>query len=259
MSNVILDSYRFGGGSSYTMDDTGLVCYYKYDESTTAVPNSSQSSESGGSNFDSTANGATTGVTGHYGDCFSFDGIDDYQQCDISGGVNLSQWNFLKESASWSMTYWLRRFNLTDSSRLWDQCYDGGATLANGTTNNISSGLVGNGNMMITNNVAGRPIDIGYTSDYYKGDLWHFYCHVFDNSTLNGFNLLDNANESTFSRGSAGLTGDNATTDMTFFRTVGSGGEMSAEVQDWTFWNIAISQDNIDYLWNDGIGQGVYP
>jgi hypothetical protein len=240
------------------MDDTGLVCYYKYDESTTAVPNSSQSSESGGTNFDSTANGATTNVSGHYGDCFSFDGTDDYQQCDISGGVNLSQWNFLKNGGDWSMSYWLRRFNLTEEGRLWDQAYDGGATLANATTNNIFAGTTGNSNLMVTNNTAGRPLDITFSSDYYKGDEWHFYCHMYNSATTSITSLLDNANSVTSSSGTSFST-NNATTDITFFRTVGSGGEMSAEVQDWTFWNVVLSQDNIDYLWNGGTGQGVYP
>ena len=256
MSNFVVNPYQFG--SSYTMDDTGLVCYYKFDESTLSVPNSSESAESGGTNFDATAVGATTNVAGKYADCFSFDGVDDYMQPDISGGVNLSQWNFLKNGGTWSMTYWLRRFDVVDSGRLWDQEYDGGATLANGTTNYLFSGSTGNANLMVTNNTAGRPLDLTFSTDYYKGDEWHFYCHRFDGS-LTLKSLMDNANEVTGTRGASGFSPNNATTDMTFMRTVGSGGELSAEVMDWTFWNVYISQDNIDYLWNDGNGQGVYP
>jgi hypothetical protein len=258
MSNFVVNPYQFGEPPP-TMDDTGLVCYYKFDESSLSVPNSSQSSDSGGTNYDATAVGATTNVAGKYDDCFSFDGIDDYMQPDISGGVNYSQWNFLKEPASWSMTYWLRRFDLVDAGRLWDQCYDGGGTLANGTTNYLYSGNTGGANIMVTNSTAGRPLDLSFPSTYYNGASWHFYVHTYDNSTLGFRSLIDYANEFTGSRGSAGLTSTNSGVDMTFMRTVGSGQELSAEIMDWTFWNVVIPDSNIQYLWNGGTGQGVYP
>jgi len=255
--SYLTNPYRFG--SSYTMDDTGLVCYYKFDESSLSVPNSSQSAESGGTNFDATAVGATTNVSGKYGDCFSMDGIDDVMQPDISGGINLSQWNWLKNGDDWSMSYWLKRTTTDEQQRLWDQAYDGGATLANATTNYLNKGdgvESWGSNLMVTNNTAGRPLDLTLPNTYYYGTDWHFYVHTFSGTDFRS--LLDNANEYTASS-STSFSPNNATTNMTFFRTVGSGQELACLVQGWTFWNVVISQDNIDYLWNDGTGQGVYP
>jgi len=247
-----------GGGGLDPIDDTGLVCYYKFDESSTSVPNSSQSSESGGSKFDATANGATVGVSGHYGDCFSFDGVDDYMQTDDTGGTtSYSMWNFLKSGDSFSMTYWFRQ-TTTDNGRLWDQAYNGGGTLANSTTNFVGASDAGNGEMMVTNNTAARPLDFGYTNSYYYGTDWHFYCHMYNSASTSITSLMDNANSTTSNKTAAAFTSDNATTDMTFFRTVGSGQELAGEVQGWTFWNVLIDSDQIDALWNGGAGRSFY-
>ena len=259
MSQNVVNSYRFG--SSYTMDDTGLVCYYKFDESSLSVPNSSQSSESGGSNFDGTGTGATYSTAGHFGNCFSFDGADDFFQCDISGGVNFSQWNFLHNGGDFSICYWLRRIDDTEQGRLFDQLYDGGATLGNGITQNVSYAPSSwAANMMVTNSSAGRPLDATFSSAYYNDENWHFYTHTCDWSTPNGFvSTVDNAN--THTGGVTGGTPDNvnATTNMTIMRTVGSGQNFAAEIQELSFWSVVIPQGNIDYMWNDGVGQGIYP
>jgi len=239
-------------------DDDGLICLYNFDESTLAVPNSSESGDSGGSNFDATAVGATVSVSGKFSTCFSFDGVDDYMQPDISGGVNLSQWNFLKNGGDWSMSYWLRRFDLTDGGRLWDQQYDGGGTLANGTTNNLFSGDTGNSNLMVTNNVAGRPLDLEFSTDFYKGDEWHFYVHTYNSGTGTFTGILDNSTTITRSKTAHSFTGSNSTTDMTFMRTVGSGQELSAEVQSWTFWDTVIDSVIQDAIWNNGDGREFY-
>jgi len=135
----------------------------------------------------------------------------------------------------WSMSYWLRRFDLTDGGRLWDQQYDGGATLANGTTNNLFSGDTGNANLMVTNNTAGRPLDLTFSTDFYNGDDWHLYVHTYNSGTTTLTSTLDNTTTVTGSKGVASFSANNSTTDMTFMRTVGSGQELSAEIQQWTF------------------------
>jgi len=260
-----LDLYDVGfvgavqGAGLDPIDDDGLVCLYNFDESSLVVPNSSESSDSGGSNFDATAVGAAYSTPGHFGNCFSFDGTDDYMQPDISGGVNLTQWNWLHTGVSWSMTYWLRRFNLTNGGRLWDQAYDGSGTLANATTNNLFSGDTGDANLMVTNNTAGRPLDLAFSTDFYNGDDWHLYVHTYDSSTTTLTSTLDNTTTVTGSKHpSRSFSSNDSTTDMTFMSQVGLNQELSAEVQVWTFWDVVIDSGVQDAIWNNGDGRAFY-
>jgi len=245
------------------IDDTGLVALYKFDESSLSVPNSSQSSESGGTDFDATANGATTDVTGHIDGttCFSYDGIDDYIR--LYNNNPKSIWNWLHDGTTWSCTYWIRRITIDAYVRLWDQLYDGGGTLGNGATAyfyDASIAPFGDGNWMITNNTAQRPLSANFSSAFWNDTDWHWYCHTMDFAPASN-NMVSTKDNSTtvYSSKSAYATSTNdALADMTGMMNVGGGNENNAEIQQLTFWNVVIDQDVQDALWNDGNGRAFY-
>jgi len=241
------------------IDDTGLVCLYKFDESTTSVPNSSTGSDTGGTDFDSTVVGGTPSEPGHISgaDSFLFDGSDDYLKM-YETADNFSLWNWLHNGSNFSITYWLKRTDYTIAGRLFDSQYDGGGTLANGVTGSLFAN--GNGNWMVTNNASGRPLDVTFSTAFWGSNDWHFYVHTMNwaPATGNWVSTVDNATTITSNKTAAATSTNNSLANMTGFRTAGSGGELGGNIQQWTFWNTVIDSDIQDALWNDGAGRAFY-
>ena len=253
------------GGGTPAIDDTGLVALYKFDESSMSVPNSSESSDSGGTDFDATATGATTDVTGHIDGttCFSFDGVDDnialYDDSDLAKSI----WNFLHDGTTWSCSYWIRRITIDAYVRLWDQLYDGGGTLGNGATAyffDASIAPFGDGNFMITNNTAQRVLDATFSSAFWNDTDWHFYTHTWNitPASNNLVSTIDNATTVNANKSAFTPSANNALANMTGMSNVGGGNWNNAEIQQLTFWNVVIDQDVQDALWNDGDGRAFY-
>jgi len=251
----------FGGAAALpAIDDDGLIALYNFDESSLSVPNSSQSSDSGGSDFDATAVGATTNVSGHFGDCFSFDGVDDKIALYDDSATAKSIWNWMHNGSSWSFTYWMRRISTDDYARIADQLYDGGGTLANGFTSYIFGLGGGNGNWMITNNSAQRVLDAAGFTGFWNDLDWHFYVHTmnFAPATNNLVSTMDNSTTVYMSKSAISPDTNDALADMTGMSSAGGGNENNAEIQQFTFWDVVIDQDIQDALWNDGAGRSFY-
>ena len=259
-----------GGGGSAGIDDTGLVALYKFDESSQSVPNSSQSDDSGGTNFNATCSNAVTNVTGHFGDCFSFNGTNAnialYDDADIAK----SQWNWLHDGTSWSVSYWIRRVTINAYVRLYDQLYGlTGSPVANGVTNywyDASLEPYGNGNFIITNDSTGssaskRALDTTFSSAFWNDTEWRFYTHTMDWSPAsnNLVSTLDNATTVYGDKSAYAPTTGNSVGNMTGMSNAGGTGHFNnAEIQQLTFWNVVIDQDVKDALWNDGAGRAFY-
>jgi len=264
MTPNIFNPYRYAGGLDPINDD-GLIALYNFNESSLSVPNSSQSSDSGGTIFNGTAVGATVSVSGHIAGetCFSFDGIDDQILLYTDSATAKSQWNWLHDGTTWSCSYWIRRITIDAYVRLWDQLYDGGATLGNGATAyffDASIAPFGDGNFMITNNSAQRVLDATFSSAFWNDQLWHFYTHTW-NITPASNNLVTTKDNSTtvYANKSAYAPSTNdALANMTGMSNVGGGNWNNAEIQQLTFWDVVIDQDTQDALWNDGAGRAFY-
>ena len=265
--SYLTNPYRYADASA--IDDTGLIALYNFNESSLSVPNSSQSDDSGGTDFDATGYGAQVSQTGHITgqDCFSFDGVDDnialYDDSDTAKSI----WNWMHNGDSFSVSYWVRRITIDAYVRLYDQLYDsavGGGTLANGITNywfDASIEPYGNGNSMITNNSAQRVLDATFSSAFWNDTLWHFYTHTWNYAATSN-NLVTTKDNSTtvYANKSAYTpTADNSLANMTGMSNAGGTAHFNnAEIQQLTFWNVVIDQDVQDALWNDGAGRAFY-
>ena len=250
--------------SASGISDEKLAVYWKFNEASSPILNSSQSSDSIG-NTSSTGQGAMTGgsfeQTGRTGageiptTAVLFDGTDDSMQA----GSTASLWNFWSNTdALWTMAFWMKGVDLG-----WDDYFlantDG--TQDQGLRIRLDGQTTYSGfNFMLRSD--GNSILNASSSTTFIPDLnWHFYCFSYDMS-LGSDNLVirrDNANEETISK-SGGTTADGDADYVPTMakKTGGSANYGNFLIGEYSIWNKVMSDDDQTALYNSGLGLEIY-
>jgi len=191
-----------------------------------------------------TNNGATSGSTGIVDDCYSFDGINDFIQTGLTP--------LLTSSDDFSVSLWI---NTTSGVR-------GEPFGSIAETGSSDASL-----LIMTNQVSGKAGlflrgDGGSSSILSSGSTtindgnWHHLVFVKD-STANKFYLYVDTNLDVDAADS-GISGDLDFSGNEFYigafynRGIGSGNEFAGLIDEVSVFNVALSADNITYLYNGG-------
>jgi len=247
----------FSGGNG-SFSDEGLKAYWKFNETSGAIVNQSESDESIGTDANIAITGATyddSSAPSTFSASMLYDGTNDYGVA----GTSKSQWNFLHNTnATWSEVMWLR---LNDSFPSGEPSLlaDGGAS-ASSVGTDIYCSSTKQLTMLITN---GTDVSIAVSSgNNYVPDVtnWHFYVFTYDYSLAsnNGKMKRDNANLVQGS-GSSGLVDDNSSYTLETMRNPRTGSNyINAYACEWSVWNKVLSDDDQTSLYNDGDGMEIY-
>ena len=240
------------------VDDTGLIAYYKFDESSGTLLNKSISGETLGTNANGAENGNPTyDVSGVIDTAISLDGTGDY----FVLGTSQSQWNVLHNGLSdWTVCFWMK-LNAVDPSAYQSMLSDGATS---GTDIQVGIALDDTGardhklQVLITNGSGQRYLN---TSDDFipkNTSTWYFYTITY---TASGdvFNVYrDTANNenntSTFTNSTSNSS------DPMSLGSVGdhSASDMNAIFDEMSIWSRLLSSDEIGELYNSGSGLAIY-
>jgi len=258
LSSQVINSYRFGGGG---ISDEKLALYWKFNEPSGNIFNSSLSSDSLG-NTTSTGQGIMTG--GSYeqggspiGNSVLMDGTDDY----LTAGSTKSLWDFWHDSdALWTMCWWIKgvdfgwdSYFVADGNGSESQCLRirfNGQTTYTGLNFVVKSG--GTSNYIINESTVANFIPNVTT--------WYFISVSFDMS-LSSDNMsikLNDNNEKLMSK-SADTTADG---NADFVPVMAKRTDTSANfgnflISEYSLWK-KVDADLITQLYANGNGLEIY-
>jgi len=250
------------GGAAAGIDDTGLKAYWRFNEESGTVENSSTSSDSLGSDGDLIMTGGTYEQTA-VGDlkAILFDGTDDFGV--VSSGSNtLSQFNFIHEGQS-TICFWMKlitsvNYGMPIESTGWSMARGIFTLLTTDAGSDVSTltHFVANGTAVIV-----EP-SVGGSHYAYIPDLTDYYFYVVrtdvDIITDACIWTRDNANEYKVNRVNAPVDG-NSSYDFTIGKKASALQYFAnMELSEMSIWNRILTDDEITELYNDGNGRAIY-
>ena len=252
MSNFVVNPYlSVAGGLD---DDSELKAYWKCDEASTPILNSSVSDDSLGSAAQwAVTNGTFATGSPPLNTALEFDGGDTYAKA----GTSLDQWNFMHDtSALFTMVWWLKLTSLNPD-----------AQFINTTQSSVQAGM---GITLNTDesmsfriyNKAGEATAVSTSASFMPdADNWYFYTLRY-NESLGSTNAVwrrDDANQETGNKGAASPSDDNAGNPLTIGAKVNLSEQfMYAQVNEVSNWNKTLSADDETELYNGGAGLEIY-
>jgi len=271
--SYLTNPYMVTPSSASWMDDSKLMAYWKFNESSGNIGNSSQSSDSLGSDGDLIMTGGTYEQSAPLGSSNSvlFDGIDDFSQAS-SGSNTLSQFNFIHENQS-TICFWMQLVAFHASSlyqlpfvnndwssnagSIWlitkdAPCGTGCGTLSqevfNGT-NSIVDGIPSSGNSAYIPDV----------SDFY------FYvvrldCDITTDTVIwnRGDTANNYGNEIKGDRNNAPIDGDSPSPLTIARRSNASQFFSNIYLSEYSIWNRILSDPEVAGLYNEGNSRAIY-
>jgi len=255
--SFLTNPYRFVSGG---LDDEKLMAYWKFDESSGAIVNQSESDDSLGTN----ANIAITGATYNDSsapDSFSasmlFDGTNDFGVA----GTTAGQWNFMHNvSALYTKIIWMR----FSSGGIGEPNFLGTAGFSASTIGNDCGYFATNKILDAIYN--GQHVDAVFANDTgndYIPDTtnWHMYAFTYDYSlgSNNSEIRRDNANLKQASNTGQYPSNLDASYDMTLMSNPSTfASYIGCYACEWSIWNKVMSTDDQTSLYNDGDGLEIY-
>jgi len=240
----------FGGGAE-PIDDEKLAAYYKFNETSGNILNSSQSDESVGSAAAFVVTGASYNASeSPLGYAMTFDGIDDL----IKVATSKSIFNFMHNtSAVFTVCLWLKITSGADKFVLVDDENGTGFRLGSNSSSNLRF-YTYNGT---SDEVAGTLSDndaFPDTTNYY------FYVLTYQESLAsNNANLYRNASLiHTQSKTGDAANNSNSANTMQMGKQPGAANFTAMGVSELSIWNKILTTDEIDALYNDGDGKAIY-
>jgi len=244
------------------VDDTGLIAYYKFDESSGVLLNKSVSDDTLGTNANgSIIDASTYSQTGVIDTAIKTPG--GYDEAAFQLGTSVSQWNFFHNGGSWTVCFWMKLATsepntfseiLTErpgaqgasigvdiymEDRTGSGDHDFRVSLSNGT-NNLS--ITSSGSYIPKNTTTFYFYTVTYTAASDTIDIYR-----------------DNANNESNSA-SWTHTSSNSTHTMRL-GGYGSGAGvngMHATFDEMSIWNRVLTSDQISELYNGGSGLAIY-
>jgi len=258
--------YWFNGTTWYrAVDDTGLKAYWKFNASSSPVPNDSQSADSLGTAADIAVTGATHGATGQIGDALSYDGLNDYG----TAGTSLSQYQFMYSAdAQYTLCMWFKLLSKIDSQGISSLFGNFGTANANGVVLQLSDGTTTDKVKLL---ILGESTNTRYIDssidDFMDDDTnWHFLCVRFDGTAAghaagNNYEVsIDNGAFQTLSTSSAPSGTANSDESFKFgvYPATGIGRYLGFLQDETSLWSRKLTDDEVSELYNGGSGREIY-
>ena len=243
-----------GGGGGAAINDADLKSYWKFNEASGDILNSSESDESLGS-------GAALQVTGAaykdgsppVGNSMHFDGVNDF----ALAGSSLSQFVFLHDvGAKWSQVWWAKWGELTG-----DRVF---GTMSTGAGYRMRA--ESNGSFEVAmNNAAGQAITSGNnTSTNYVPAIntWYFFCFRWDQTLSDSQNFKFRRNDDNteyLAKTGNTPTDDDAEDPATFAKEAGAAANYdNVYLSEFSCWDKILSAEDETSLYNSGNGLEIY-
>lgn len=249
MTPNIFNPYRYASAS---IDDTGLKCYWKFNESSGDVINQSESSVDLGSSADiQITNGDYEDNGSPLGNGMAFNGSDAFGVA----GTSVSQFNFLhQETTEWTICFWAKLTKAEDKFIM---------TTAEGSTDiGIKLGMNATSFRIYTLNGADQTVMTFSGSSGFIPDSsgWYFYVFRYDTTEEQQFKALrDNANLEESSNTVNSATNNNATYPMYFARRPNPAiGYTVMAIAEVSVWDRILTDAQMTALFNGGSGQAIY-
>jgi len=260
--SYLTNPYMVTPSSASWMDDSKLMAYWKFNESSGNIGNSSQSSDSLGSDGDLIMTGGTYEQTAVGSlKAVLLDGTDDFGV--VSSGSNtLSQFNFIHENQS-TICFWMKlitsvNYGMPIESTGWSMAKGIFTLLTTDARSSVSTltHFVANGTAVIV-----EP-SVGGSHYAYIPDLTDYYFYVVrtdvDIITDACIWTRDNANEYKVNRLNAPVDG-NSSYDFTIGKKASASQYFTnMEMSEMSIWNRILTADEITELYNSGNGRAIY-
>ena len=270
--SYLTNPYMVSPSSASWMDDSKLMAYWKFNESSGNIVNASQSSDSLGSDGDLIMTGGTYEQSAPLGssNALLFDGTDDFGA--VSSGSNtLSQFNFIHEGQS-TFCYWMKlvssvNYGVIFMNDNWTPnagtkvitSRDAPCGTACGTLNQtVMNGEALEANSVIVDHSYGQPP----TNSGYIPDITDYYFYTtridVDETTDTLIGNRDTADETKGNRINAPLEDDSPSAFTIAKRSNASQYFANILISEMSIWNRILTNDEINGLYNSGSGRAIY-
>ena len=230
--------------------DTGLSCYYKFNESTGNIVNQSVSSQKM-SNADLVTNGVTYDVEGVLGTAISFDGTDDFASASSS---TVSDWNFLStDGAKFTWCGWMKNLSWGTYARF--------SATGNGNAGDVISlfNIETDGRIGVGLGQSGNDLFFVTSTSTMTNDTdYHFLIVSYDDSAGNLIITIDGGTPEVF--GSKNLTNtSNSETFLYLAQNSASQDWWNGNIDELSIWkNRVLTTEEGLALYNSGSGLAIY-
>ena len=248
-------AFSANGGTG--IDDTGLVAYWRCNQSSGDITNQSESSSSAGSSVDLTVTGATYEYSGDpVNDAsLSFDGSDD----NAVAGSSVTAFKFMHtDDATFTLCFWMKRISGTDTNGIFDECNNSnnnqGIMIRLRETSCLKATIFNDAG------AASDPSTSLQTADNYAQTSWAFYSLTFDQAAAsdNLILLRDNANEAKATKYSDTTSSKDSSNPLTLASWANDSNYANIALSEISIWNRVLDSDEITALYNSGDGQSIY-
>jgi hypothetical protein len=252
MSNFVINSHNFEAPEAF---DDQLKVYWKFNEASGNILNSSQSSDSLGTEAELSVSGGAYAQTGDpvNNSNMYFDGSAGTYA--TVTGTSLSQFNFLHEvDSAWTMAFWFKRNSGTDYDGLFDNTNNSNSN--KGVMHRLRSSAMDKVQIMNGSAVV-QELETG--NDWLTTS-WAFYVFTWDEngSPYNIIGRRDNANEVTNTIAQPCADGDSGNVARVASWADGSN-PCDCNFSEFSIWNKVLSDEDQTYLYNSGSGRAIYP
>ena len=238
------------------IDDSELLAYWRFNESSGDVLNQSESDDSIGTGADLQITGAAyDNGSPPVGKSMLFDGSNDYAKA----GTSVSQFNFLNEAdCKWTICFGMKW--LTDTPSAPNMLFGSANT---GSNVGIAVRVTDSPNRAINILFANSGATNLQTTEDFVSDItaWHFYVLSYD-QTLASSNMVyrrDNNNEETSNK-----SGTRASSNATAALNIAARPDLSSssfsnmQINEVSVWNRILTDDEQTELYNNGDGRAIY-
>ena len=242
----------YGGLPSSELSTTGLKAYWKMNEASGTLVNSSPSADTLGTsaNSSSTAN-LTYAQTGKIGNAISFNGTLSSSKVVI--GSSLSQFNFMHNTtALWSFNCWYKKTAIDTNFRTILANHWGGAQAGVRLAFNGSLGV-----QFVFQNTSGNYFLLDTTTGFLPNNTNYNMLTVTYDQSLASNNLKVYSNGSldhSVSKNGTTPSDSNSSISMGIGDDQGGDGNMYGLLDELSIWNRILTQSEITSLYNSGNG-----
>ena len=239
----------FGGNGGIPFsDDSDLKAYYKFNETSGNILNSSESDESIGSSAELVVTGATYNDTSSpFGYGMSFDGSNDYAAVASSKSI----FNFMHSAAAdFSINMCIKYAGEGDDFIFVDNENGEGVRTGSNEANNFRG---------YTKNASGDDCgNVSVAGFFPSTTTFYFVAMTYDQSSGNWAMWRDGVKIETDAKTGNTPSSNDSANVMNLARRPDGGHYTVLTIAEASIWNRKLTDDEIDELYNDGDGKQIY-
>ena len=255
--------YWYSGGEWKPPLSTKLLkAYYKFNVTSGTIPNLASSNASSGHSADMTTSGVSYDSSGKIGRSISSDGSNDY----ALAGSSVGDWGYMTQNgAQWTLCVWLKiNTDLATNEPNIIDMIQGGDVNSVGVALSCATSYAMNFKVA-ANQSNGMLINATTTTSYLQTDNnWHFYVVRYNGKLVTDCCTINRdgaSNQEEFDRNTvnvSGGTGSSASSVPNIFRRNTNAGFAHINgIDEMSWWNRLLSDDEINILYNSGSGKEI--